>query len=105
MVYVSHGYDTKLQYGKEIYMDEMHWITVDPFEYELFAKNHDGSLRITFKTRHTPEFFDGILCRTSENRYLIKSEREVQGIAPGQYSIIYTPDKKICLGSGMITKS
>ena len=104
VIYVSHGYDTKLQYGKEIFMDEMHWITVDPFVSDLFEKNEDGSLQISFKTRHTPEFFDGILRHIEDGRYVIDSDREVQGIAPGQYSIIYTPDRKICLGSGMISK-
>ena len=86
-------------------MDEMHWITVDPFDSDLFEKNEDNAIRIAFKTRHTPEFFDGILYHTYDNRYVIESDREVQGIAPGQYSIIYTSDCKICLGSGMISKS
>ncbi len=104
VIYVSHGYDTKLQYGKDIYMDEMHWITLDPFESDLFEKNEDGVLRISFKTRHTPEFFDGLLYHTEGHLYLLKSEKDVQGIAPGQYSIIYTQDRKICLGSGMIMK-
>ncbi|MDE6632120.1 MAG: tRNA 2-thiouridine(34) synthase MnmA, partial [Muribaculaceae bacterium] len=102
VVYVSRGYDTKLQYGKEIYMDEMHWITLNPFESDIMSKNDDGSIHVSFKTRHTPEFFDGELHLADDGRYLIKSERDVQGIAPGQYSIIYTPDRKICLGSGMI---
>ncbi len=105
VIYVSHGYDTKLQYGKVIYMDEMHWITVDPFLSDDFERNSDGAVSISFKTRHTPEFFDGIIYRTYDFRYVIESSREVQGIAPGQYAIIYTPDRKICLGSGMIVKS
>lgn len=104
VVYVSHGYDTKLQYGKVIYMDEMHWITLNPFASDLFEKDEDGAVRISFKTRHTPEFLDGVLYRTFDDRYVIESDRDVQGIAPGQYSIIYTPDRKICLGSGMISK-
>ena len=102
VVYVSHGYDTKLQYGKEIHMDEMHWITIDPFASDSFEKNDNGELRISFKTRHTPEFFDGVLRRLDNSHYMIESFREVQGIAPGQYSIIYSSDRQICLGSGMI---
>lgn len=104
VIYVSHGYDTKLQYGKEIHMDEMHWITENPFESDDFEKDADNAVSISFKTRHTPEFFDGKLCPTSGSGYVIKSSRDVQGIAPGQYAILYTPDHKICLGSGMITK-
>ena len=104
VIYVSHGYDTKLQYGKTIHMDEMHWITLDPFKSDEFHINDAGALDISFKTRHTPEFFDGILYRTDDNRYVIESTRDVQGIAPGQYAVIYTPDRKICLGSGMISR-
>ena len=104
VVNVSHGYDTKLQYGKAIRMDEMHWITEDPFLSDAFGKDSDGSLPIAFKTRHTPEFFDGRLIRMDDGRFEIVSQREVHGIAPGQYSVIYTPDRSICLGSGMITK-
>lgn len=103
VIYVSHGYDTKLQYGKEIFMDEMDWITEDPFVSEGYEKNEVGELRIAFKTRHTPEFFDGWLRKTVDERFELKSTREVQGIAPGQYTIIYTPDRKICIGSGMIS--
>lgn len=104
VIYVSHGYDTKLQYGKNIHMDEMHWITMDPFASNNIVKNESDGLRISFKTRHTPEFFEGILHRTDDSRYIIESSHEVQGIAPGQYSIVYTPDRQICLGSGMIVR-
>lgn len=104
VIYVSHGYDTRLQYGKVIYMDEMHWITMDPFDSADFECDADGALRVSFKTRHTPEFFDGILYRTYDGRCVLESDRDVQGIAPGQYAIVYTPDRRICLGSGMISK-
>lgn len=104
VVYVSHGYETKLQYGREIHMDEMHWITLDPFLSSDFAKGADGSISIAFKTRHTPEFFEGTLTILDDGRYLILSDREVQGIAPGQFAVVYTRDRLICLGSGMISK-
>lgn len=96
VVYVSNGYDTRRQYGRDIAVEEIHWITADPFE------NGEETLKIAFKTRHTPEFFDGEITR-SDNGCMVRSERDVQGIAPGQYVIIYTPDRKICLGSGMIS--
>ncbi|MDE6017445.1 MAG: tRNA 2-thiouridine(34) synthase MnmA [Muribaculaceae bacterium] len=102
VIYVSHGYDTKLQYGKVIGMAELDWITVNPFECKDFWKDSEANLKISFKTRHTPEFLDGKLRKTEDQGYLLESDTEVQGIAPGQYCIIYTPDRKICLGSGMI---
>lgn len=97
VVYVSHGYDTKLQYGRTIHIQEMHWITLNPFG------ECDDSLKISFKTRHTPEFSDGTLSIEGDGNYTIQSDADIQGIAPGQYAIIYTLDRKICLGSGMIT--
>lgn len=98
VIYVANGFDTPMQYGNIIDIDEMHWISGSPF------KDYDGSLDITFKTRHTPEFFEGELRRIDENGFQIHSEIPVQGIAPGQFAVIYTPDRRICLGSGVICK-
>ncbi len=97
VVYVSNGFDTKKQYGKIIPVEEMHWISGSPFE-----ENTD-TLKIAFKTRHTPEFFQGEIRKLSHGGYEVVSEKDVQGIAPGQFAIIYTPDCKLCLGSGMIS--
>lgn len=102
VVYVSHGYDTRLQYGRVIRMAGIHWISIDPFRSDSFMKDAEGALRILFKTRHTPEFFEGLLRPSGDGVYEIESSREVQGIAPGQYAVVYTPDRRICLGSGMI---
>lgn len=103
VVYVSHGYDTRLQYGRMIKVSEMDWITLDPFSDDALATDGDSTMRISFKTRHTPEFLDGTLTDCSDGTYRIDSDDDVQGIAPGQFAIIYTPDRRICLGSGMIT--
>ena len=92
VIYVSQGYDTQKQYGNVIHLDEMHWITKDPQLTE-----------ISFKNRHTPEFLNAKLTRIDDRRFTIESEQKVQGIAPGQYAVIYSPDRKICYGSGVIT--
>lgn len=100
LIYVSKGYETPLQYGREIFLAEPNWITKDPFE------NNKDELTVSFKIRHVPEFHTGILMKTiSNNSYglYLKSEDDIQGIAPGQYAIIYSPDTKICLGSALIT--
>jgi len=91
-IYVSRGYDTEKQYGKEILLDEMQWITRDP-----------GLTDITFKNRHMPEFIPGRLLRLDNGRYRIESEQKVQGIAPGQFAVIYDRDHRICHGSAVIT--
>ncbi len=99
VVYVSNGYDTKLQYGRRIPLEEINWISGIPS-----SLNAEGecSFDITFKTRHTPEFLLGKIIKDSEGIRII-SESDVQGIAPGQFAIIYSPDKTLCLGSGMIS--
>lgn len=91
-IYVSRGYDTEKQYGKEILLDEMHWITRDP---EL--------TEITFKNRHMPDFLPGRLLKLADGRYRIESEQKVQGIAPGQFAVIYDRKHRICHGSAVIT--
>lgn len=97
VVYVSRGYDTEKQYGNSIHLDEMHWITLDPWA--------DGcnSVDIAFKNRHMPEFIPGRLTRIDEKEYIIESDRKIQGIAPGQFTSIYSPDNSLCFGSGVIT--
>jgi tRNA-specific 2-thiouridylase len=37
------------------------------------------------------------------NEYVNESSRKVQGIAPGQFAVIYDRDSRICYGSGIIT--
>lgn len=98
-IFVSRGYDTALQYGTELNLSDMHWITDDVFANECV----DAEIR--FKNRHTPEFITGHLTRTAPGRYRLISEKPVQGIAPGQFGVIYTPDARLCLGSGVIVPS
>lgn len=101
VVYVSNGYNTRLQYGRIIPLEEPNWITPSPFITELTENKSSGAV-ISFKTRHSPDFLPGVLISGPEGLY-IRSEVDVQGIAPGQFAVIYTPDKKLCLGSAMIT--
>lgn len=97
VVYVSQGYETSRQYGKVIHIDEMHFITRNPWPDEF------TSVDITFKNRHTPEFMPAKLTRLGESEYVIESQEKVQGIAPGQFAVIYDKEKKLCFGSGIIT--
>ena len=98
VIYVSNGYDTPRQYGRHLELGSMHWITCDPWGENC----RDAA--ITFKNRHTPEFFDGQLNIGPDGTYTIESARDVQGIAPGQFAAIYTPDRRVCLGSGVIQR-
>lgn len=97
VIYVSNGYDTEKQYGRTINIAEMHFITADPWGDE--CKDVD----ITFKNRHMPTFVPAKLTRTAPGEYRILSQQDVQGIAPGQFAVIYDRDSRICYGSGVIT--
>ena len=93
VVYVSKGYDVETQYGRSFYMPEFHFITENPWS------EVDKPLDITFKIRHTPEFTKGVLTK-DENGYHILSSEKLQGIAPGQFGVIYDVDSQLCIGSG-----
>jgi len=97
VIYVSNGYDTEKQFGRRIHIDEMHFISGNPWP------DSDAPVRITFKNRHMPEFIPGLIIKGTDGSYLIESERKVQGIAPGQFAVIYDPEAQICIGSGVIT--
>ena len=95
-IYVSHGYDTGKQYGREVLLTEMNWISGSPF-------GDRDTMEILFKNRHTPHFTEAEIKRFPDGVYEVISSEDIQGIAPGQYGIIYSRDGKICYGSGMIT--
>jgi tRNA-specific 2-thiouridylase len=96
-IYVSNGYGTSKQYGREIHLDEMHFISGNPWQ------GQDGSHEITFKNRHTPHFAKGRLIQVDGSQWLIESDEDIQGIAPGQFAVIYDKDQHLCYGSGVIT--
>ncbi len=98
VVYVSNGYDCQAQYGRELPLQAMHWITRDPWGTDC------NGVEITFKNRHMPEFLSGRLYRQEDGGYLIESDSDVQGIAPGQFASVYDRDHMICYGSGVITR-
>lgn len=93
IVWASRGYDVAAAYGDEFYMKDFHFITEDAW--------HGKPTEITFKIRHTPEFTRGTIEKTPEG-YCVKSSESLQGIAPGQFGVIYDKDQRICIGSGEI---
>ncbi len=104
-IYVSNGYDTDKQYGRTLHLGEMHFITRDPW-----GVNADGpeGVEITFKNRHMPAFMPGRLRHVGGTpsgeggEYVIESDERVQGIAPGQFAVVYDRAGRICYGSGVI---
>ena len=97
IIYVSNGYDTEKQYGRKIKLTEMNFITLDPWGKDC------NQVDITFKNRHAPNFTPARLTRLDDGDYIIDSAEKIQGIAPGQFGVIYDKDAKLCFGSGVIT--
>ena len=60
------------------------------------------SVDISFKIRHTDTFMKGTLTR-GNGLFQIHSHEPLQGIAPGQFGVLYDKDAEICVGSGEIT--
>ncbi len=94
VLYVSHGYDTEKQYGTEFNLRDFHFITDNPWD-------ESADIPVTFKIRHTELRIPGTLQRRGD-LYHVVSSRPIQGIAPGQFGVIYDADEKLCIGSGEI---
>jgi len=95
IVYASKGFDAEAQYGYEFSMRDFHFITDNPWE------NQQSEIDVTFKIRHTPDFTKGKIIQTPDGYHLISTER-LQGIAPGQFGVVYDAESRICVGSGEI---
>jgi len=95
ILYASQGYDPETQYGKVINLNAFEFITQDPWG------DFSGEKDILFKIRHTPDFTKGKLKKINDI-YRIESEEKIQGIASGQFGVIYDKEGHLCLGSGVI---
>ncbi|HBX44518.1 MAG TPA: tRNA 2-thiouridine(34) synthase MnmA, partial [Porphyromonadaceae bacterium] len=89
IVYVSKGYDTEFQYGDVIRLQGFSFITRDVWG------DFDDEKDIAFKIRHTPEFTSGKITKVGD-LYTIRSEAPVQGIAAGQFGVVYDSDRHLC---------
>lgn len=95
VLYVSQGYDPVTQYGTEMDLGGMHFITENVFG------EFDGEKEIRLKIRHTPEFTKGWISKKNDI-YHVRFNDKLQGVAQGQYGVIYDMDCNLCYGSGMI---
>lgn len=98
IIYVSNGYDPETQYGNVVNLSAFSFITEDIWG------DFSDSIDITFKIRHAPEFIKGKLSRIGDV-YRINSEEKIQGIAPGQFGVIYDKESRLCIGSGVIVEN
>ena len=95
IIYVSHTDACHGLYGTEFHLTGFHFITADPWKGA-------PEVDVLFKIRHTERPRPGHMVRQPDGRFLITSPTPVQGIAPGQFGVLYTADGKICAGSGEI---
>ena len=102
ILYVSKGFQTPAQYGKTIRLSGFRFMGDALFEPPLCEGLPQNAIRVSFKIRHTPEFTQGLLYQTPDGLWVVESDEPVQGIAAGQFGVLYTPDNRICLGSGVI---
>ena len=122
IIYVSRGYDPEAQKQDWLVMRDMHWITLDPFvqisnssgatDNSSFLTPHSSqantphsqnAFRVLFKIRHVAELRSGLLSARPDGSYFLQMDEKTNGVAPGQFCVIYTPDGRICLGSGEIS--
>ena len=91
ILYVSHGYDPKEAYRRVFDIHDFHFLTEET-----------DMERITFKIRHTPEFHHAKIETLGEGKYRVWSEDMIQGVAPGQFCVVYDQDHHKCIGSAEI---
>ena len=92
ILYVSKGYDPKTAYKKEFKVHDFHFLT------EEVAME-----RVTFKIRHTPDCYAARMERNDDGTYTVHGEKEIHGVAPGQFCVVYDEEHHRCFGSGEIT--
>ena len=91
-LYVSKGFEPQTAYKRDFPIHDLHLLTA-PLE----------SLEVTFKIRHTPEYHRATLEPLAQGAYLVHAEAPIQGVAPGQFCVIYDREHHRCYGSAEIT--
>lgn len=91
ILYASRGYEPDTAYKQDFSIHDFHFLTVDELPDN-----------VTFKIRHTPEFHPAVLEKLSDGCYAVHSAEPIQGVAPGQFCVIYDDRHHRCYGSGEI---
>lgn len=98
ILYVSKGYEPLTAYKKDFSIHDFHFLTCNPW-------GDAGEVSATFKIRHTPEYHPARLERKADGEYVVHSEHLIQGVAPGQFCVVYDEDHHKCFGSAEISWS
>lgn len=92
ILYVTKGYEPEMAFKRDFKMHDFHVLTESINEQ-----------RITFKIRHTPQYHPATLEMSADGIYTVHAEETIQGVAPGQFCVVYDEQHHRCYGSGEIT--
>lgn len=94
IIYVSNAADLPTEQSSRFFMPDLHFLTMNPG----FSAS---PTEIRFKIRHCETYATGFI-RAEREGFMVESPTPIQGIAPGQFGVIYDKEAKICYGSGEI---
>ncbi len=101
ILYVSHGYDPETAYQQDFKVRDFHSLIPNTsLTSHLSPLTSHG---VTFKIRHTSDYFHATIETLPDGEFMVHSERPIHGVAPGQFCVIYDADHHRCYGSGEIT--
>lgn len=92
ILFVTKGYEPMAAFKTDFRFHDFHFLT-KPLEPE----------HITFKIRHTPDIHHATLENNHDGTYTVHAEYPIQGVAPGQFCVVYDREHHRCIGSGEIT--
>lgn len=96
ILYVSRGYEPRTAYKTDFKVHGFHFLTMNPW-------GDSPECGVTFKIRHTSEYHPARLERLGEGSYMVHSQTPIQGVAPGQFCVVYDERHHCCIGSAEIT--
>ena len=102
IVFVSKNKDYKNT--TSITIGNINWLTRNLINDYLELKDKDSTIicNITFKIRHSPEYYSGKLVYTNNENILTIISDEPVTVAPGQYCTLYDDTYSHCYGCGEV---
>ncbi len=96
ILWVANGFDTSEQYSDHFGTEPFHWLTASPFT------QGGQTIDVTLKIRHTPDFTSAQATLLDDGSLDITTLKPLQGVAPGQFAVLYDGTHHRCLGSAEI---
>lgn len=101
ILWVVNGYDPEESYCDHFRIVAPHWLTVDPFTAGLIdGEACTSGSNVTLKIRHTPDFCPAHVKLQEDGSLDVHTEQPLQGVAPGQFGVLYDLQHHRCYGSG-----